>query len=523
MSRKCLYVITCFLTIVTLSGAANAQSQIPFQDGVVTGVGWDSYRGQHTARSCVVFELYKETGIVTDVDYQQVDDTTSLLNTFKMSASAKVGFAMGGGGASASFARSTRITTTGTNIAVHVLTLYGSEYVVPRGTARNLKSSSSSSIRDAPKRPTSEFLRTGSIHLTPQARVWARKDLRRFRQECGDSYISGTSRGSGINGVAVADTRSEEERQSFSAAVQGNYGPVGAKAEVEKAVESMATQNRVHITYVQLGGSGMPTSTDIKSFRALVEKIGSAAAPSDTNAPKTVMEYRPYTELGDYKSAAGASGDAEAIVDQYLRLLTLTRWASVDIITEPNKYDLSQDTKITAVADMATKANSDMVTLRTTLAACNPRGCSFPAGLPRDDYLYRTKLPLTLELARPWAESQSIRAQLADVNASIATTSATVSRWVCDVPPVPLLDNCPANIGHYENDPNPTYQALTASLGSLQKRLNDLGLVLDDAETRFRVYIAEPNRRRCQDLLQQTGCITGAELNGYRAQMVQSN
>jgi hypothetical protein len=361
--------------------------------------------------------------------------------------------------------------------------------------------------------------------LTDRALDWAKHDPWRFRLECGDSFVSAKIDGSGLEGLASGDTHSDSEKTSFSASLKASYGGAGGGVSTDNTTAKMESEDRVRITYRQLGGGGYKTATTIKDFKNLVENIGSAA--TGNNATTFILfEIRPYTELADYTLAVDEQPMA-TMANQFYRLYTI-RDITTDVIVNPDQYITDEGASITSVASIGNAVQSDMLLIAAALKACTaidknkpraPVSCQLPnrtdgTVVPTTDYDFRAGLPLKKSDAAAWASEQADQKTLADAEQALKSIPPTVSHFVCDIPdPLPLT-GCVS--GHYDQISNGRYTALSDKIQGLKSKLSSLPKAYDDDEMRYRVYVALPNQIRCSAHIEDNGCIVGTELLAYR-------
>ena len=508
------------LSVPTL-GLSQTFTDYP-QGGVQPKNGWDSFRNLKTSGNCVEGDTVTDPGSTTDVDFTEIDDASSLMDALKISVHAKAGLIGGASGsADATFSRQVTLTSTGTNIAVHVLTTNGATYLIPTGSALTVQQKLlvAAQVQGLRRLPADTILQSTSIHLTQRAKkLITQGRFKDFRSLCGDSFVSAVSTASGIDGVVVADTKGKDEKTAVTAAVEAGYGAFAGGASTNTTTDVMQSENRIHIKYHQVGGG--PTITvaqSVKDFHQLVANIGSAANP--TFSPKTLLEYTPYTNLLDYYQAS--EGDLGHIANQYFRLFSFTAAAN-EVIGHPEEFILDEGADVNSVAKLATKAQNDMGVLQAALANCGGnKTCVYPAPpFYPTDYDYRAGLPLTKADGEPWASAAGLRQAIANDQQALSNVSPTVSSFECDIPDPPPLTGCIR--GHYTLSPNSTYVKLQAEIASDQQKLSGINAFPDD-EIRFRVYVFDTNTNRCAVLAEQDACITGTTLNDYRAFIVRSD
>jgi hypothetical protein len=484
--------------------------------GVVLGNGWDSVQSRKTSANCIVGDEFQDEGTTTSVKYTEVTDRSSLMDALKVSASAKISAISGASfSTTVDYAKTTKLSSTGTNIAVRVMTLRGANYIVPVGTQGSIRTAlSNRRLGDAMAPPDSQLLQQGSIQLTPRAARLARSNFTQFKRECGDGYVAAVLRGGGMSGIAIAKDTSSEESSSFAAAVKGTYGNVTVAASVAQTAERLASSNRVEINYQLLNGGSKTTAVTLGEFGQLIRSITAADVASNSNS--ILMEVRPYTELSSYVSAVSL-GDMEALASQYYRLETLRETVN-SVIADPEAFVFEGRVTLAATQALGTKIESDLVKIEEALEKCleMPR-CVAPTGLKLDDYDYRSELPLSKVLAQPWLDIQNLKSALPAMRATLSGMNPTYNERYCsDRKSGPGFNIC---VGwSYRTKDNQDYISLNNQINSFDAQIS-ASKATDNVETRYRVYISAPNEQRCSSTTLGRACITGDRLGNYRSTM----
>lgn len=486
------------------------------QGGVLLKNGWNTQENRKTPQLCVEGDVISDAGMTTDVDYKEVIDTSSLMDAFGFSASAKVSALGGAASASVKFSKEVKVETTGTNIAVRVLTLRGAKYVVPIGAGPSIQATLTADKQRTlePKSLDRADLKLDAIHLTARAKKWAISDPWRFHLECGDSYVSAHLVGTGINGLVAADTRSEQEKTALRASFSGSYGPVSGQADVSQDIQTMASSSRLHITYHQIGGANLEVANTLSSFNDIVRTIGPKAY--DANGTPIYLEARPYTELADFTPPPEFTLVTD-MVNEYFRLFTV-RDLTTDVITNPTQYILGGPVDIASVSAVGSKIGLDMDALFRSISECSQtlkRGmmntCILPPNVPLTDYIYRAHLPLRKVDGQPYRDMQSLYNELTAAERNLKSTPIFVKESVCAIGIEPF---CVKYIDL--NKSNPAYTFAQQKVTDLKRQIAAKPEVFDDIEMRYKIYVAYPAQIRCREHVDNNGCVVGNELNSLR-------
>jgi len=146
----------------------------------------------------------------------------------------------------------------------------------------------------------------------------------KFRQSCGDSFVSTVRKGTGIQGVYSIVTHSEQEKQEIAGHLGGSYGPFSGSVSAQQRIERLQSESRTAIHYFQMGAAGSPIAVDDKGFRSLIQTIGVTAGP-DSATPFEIGLVA-YRTLPNYPKAKDARmADLDLMAGQYYRLFSLDR------------------------------------------------------------------------------------------------------------------------------------------------------------------------------------------------------
>jgi hypothetical protein len=502
-------LLHAFVVSLFTFGASAAQAappgllDFPATDPVDLKMGWDTYKARATKNVCVDATTDSAPGDQAFFTYREVNEQASLSSAFNSSVSAKVQMAVGGGGGSVSFSRDYNLSTTGLNIAVQYLVMHGPSFVIPAAAARAQPGRNADASLAAPM--------TGgtSVMLFPKYKRLAKNNPLEFRRQCGDSFVSVITYSSGIEGLLVAATRTETEKTSVSGSFNASYLTASANGSVSSTISKMASENRLSLTYRKLGVPGVPAPTSAQGFRDLIQQVGKEAK-ADTSVP-THMVLTPYDELSNYPRASKPADALNAIADQYLRLLTIYRYVT-DATTNPSKYWYEGNVTPNSVVELEGEMLKDLRLLGAALVDCGtipPKGsrrrpkCEFP-NVPRTDWTYRARMPLSKDAAYAYDHREELRAQ--------------IPSWAAQRGPVQTdRYRCGRSGINFCYKPNPTWAYFQDKIDEANKFIAENGGALNHKDQRYQVFIADPRKLRCDQL--QSDCISQAEADQIKAGM----
>lgn len=495
------------MALLPISGSSAAPSGLldfP-SEGVRLKNGWSTFAAKKTSGVCIEADEDSAPGDHTFFTYREISDQDSLSSSLSSSVSAKVQMAVGSGRGSISFSRDQSLSTTGLNIAVQYLILHGPSFIVPKGSALGQMAPQAAS-------DISSFLRAANteIKLLPNYVRLARDNPLEFRRICGDSFVSGISYSSGIEGVLVASTRTESERASVSGSFNASYFTGSGEGNVTSTTTKLASENRLNLTYHKIGAPGLPGTTSAQEFRELIKAVGNTAT-RESSTPTHIF-LTPYDELSNYPSATESASTLHDIAAQYLRLLTVYRYVS-DATTRPDAYIHEGKVTRDSVVKLEGEVLSDIKSLQAALVECgrNPgRGnqvkpvCVFP-DVAKTDWAYRSRMPLSKDAAYAYDTVQALTAQ--------------IPIWANERGPVQRdRYQCRSFPEKFCYRDNPQWAEAQAKIDAANKFISENPGTVHHEAQRFQVFIANPRQLRC-GRLELDVCISAEEAEQIRAQM----
>ncbi|MBE7635924.1 hypothetical protein GUA87_03650 [Sneathiella sp. P13V-1] len=298
--------------------------------GVELGMGWDSRRGEIIPNHCIDFSPIRSSGQEITMDLKEVSDQSEVMDSLNVSAAVEAKSIVASGSAKASFAKSRQVNSSSTTILLNAQVNNGVLFVGPPalpgrvrnaypgledekagmgfGNAAGLRPHSRKSDYSSPEVSFKPFIR---------AKV---KSPDRFREHCGDYYVSAIYSGAELIATINFSAKSVADAKIISASVKAKYGSVSASAASKQTQKSKSDSTDFNIHFLQIGGAGgeIPTSKD-----DLLEKLKSLPTEASKDPKFHKVELRSYREIPDADSLVFTSNeDAFEIITDYYWMLT---------------------------------------------------------------------------------------------------------------------------------------------------------------------------------------------------------
>ena len=438
--------------------------------GIRLGWGWNSVDHEPVPNICVQFVEGNEPAQTRYMSMSEVSDSYELMDGFGMSAAASVktiGYSVSG---KAKFAKDLNITGFSSNFVMNATVENGVRFAAPVPANAKAGAAEASSVSERGGRQA-------EIRLTPEALKLAGKhDSSEFRHLCGDSFVSAVYSGAKLTGVITIETKSRDERKSFSAELAGAGWGARLSANMDQSKGTKNENRRIDVSIFQTGGRGdeIPvTRADLLEKLKLLSKIA-AEAPKDFHM--AVMPYETLSnwpaasllvEENEYDQLASFWGSYNTIYDEIQHVLdhrenfsAATMTAGCVKIDASRPLSAQQIERLERVQDEVRDA---LLRLQRFAQYCATleSGCEFPEGQFRSPYAYRTQLPLSVE---------SRRAEL-----------------------LRLIE--------------------LERVGQAARTQREWRVVIDELVT---AHISEPAKRRCDLAKDNPGCLSNAEIRGWR-------
>ncbi|MEM8811474.1 MAG: hypothetical protein AAGF59_02570 [Pseudomonadota bacterium] len=403
------------VSVAQLLGGRSQTIQVPEQ-GVELGYGWDSRYGTAISNQCIDFAPVSQTGQTTNVRLTEVSDKSEIMESLGVSASVSVKTMFGnGGGAKASFARRSKVSTSNETLLLNATVLNGSVFTGPPRPVEPARSAypvvDAGSMGHSPVRGDEPDATGSGVLLKPWAARMAAEDHGHFRKTCGDSYLASIDTGASLVATFTITSSNSKQASEAKAAIKANYGPVKASAEASKTNSSAISTAKTEIEVIQIGGSGGTLPTTMESLQLKLEQLASEAA----SAPIfQTMEVRTYDGLANWPAGVTLTtgeDDAETVADYYWFLASFYD-AIEDVLQNPNDYSFQTGLIPEDLAELQDEVVQFRSAIRSTIGSITGLGKTEPeaeTSLTLDlSGATKLELPSTL-FARPTDEEEADR------------------------------------------------------------------------------------------------------------------
>ncbi|MDM8559641.1 hypothetical protein [Candidatus Parabeggiatoa sp. HSG14] len=319
-----------------------------------TGVGFDTLQSK-VRGDCVEISEPKQVVNVSGQEVVfslvQIEDSLSLNQHLQISASASLKASVFGASGKANLSRS---------VKVNDYSIYALASVFVRNNAYRMR----------------------NVKLKPDTYKLYAEDKERFRNRCGDTFVSGYITGGEFHSIIEIKTNNKTEKRSFSSELTGSYGIFSGSATFKQKLERIAKKNRIHVYVMHTGGTG-------EIVNITPEKMVTQA----TKFPKTVESDKARPVLATIQSyetlklPAGITPvDRLTQQEVILELARLSSYAQKQlanieyILFHPKEF---KKPNIQSLNKAANLTRTLLNTVRRTARACyrNVKTCVLPASL----------------------------------------------------------------------------------------------------------------------------------------------
>jgi hypothetical protein len=297
-------------------------------------------------------------GQIVTYNLHRIDSTSQLAEAMQVKASATASFLIASGSGSAEYVNNTETKDTSV-LLLAAVEIRNAGYTV---------------------HPQVELKPSAATLLRPEA--GGSPD--RFRELCGDSFISSYSLGGRFFGLIRVDTNSRAEAEEVSAKMSGSFLTFSAEASFEYKVREIVSSARTYITTFQEGGSG-PSANPVTDVNSMLQRISSFATAVQAAPIKYDFGTRKYTTLP--RPGDGVSPISVQVSMETMRTLQKEFYDATDygrrvreVELNPAQYQLGSF-NIQSAKSAATSATN---AYRNALVRCSTdvMNCALPSGVP---------------------------------------------------------------------------------------------------------------------------------------------
>lgn len=263
-------ILTAAVWLALTVTPATAQEVTWTGDDMTIGKGYDTFRGRARGRCVTPDKIGPQptTGENVRFELRSVENEASLYRKLGVSLSAKYGAVSGSGG----YEKETSVNSYSAFFFISALVDVRSESVTRTGMITpEIIASDLDLLRAAPDQyPTT---------------------LARFKEKCGDTYISSQVLGGQYIALVEIKTKKTSELETIRAAISGSAGVFSASAEAKSRLEQLTSNREVYVNVVRGGGDGASIPTTPAGLVDAVTKYPEAlrSLPSHKLTPSRVI------------------------------------------------------------------------------------------------------------------------------------------------------------------------------------------------------------------------------------------
>lgn len=376
------------------------------ETGVGLGWGWNTFQAEPVPTVCIEFIADESTAQTTTLDFQEVNDTFELMESMNVSAEVSVKTIGYEGSGQADFAKQVNVTGTSSTFLISAAVQNGARFAAPAPLRRG--------------RDDASVAGASGIRLTRAATALARKDPDKFKDVCGNGFVSATMGGARLNTVVSIKTSTRSEKETVRTAVSGQGWGVKVEAAMGTDTESGTSSFSREISFYQAGGREQELPVDSTAILARVQALAKQAADAEklfqiAVTPYAVLENWPRDddltgEEVEFDQLAALWGAYNSLYDELQQALDNPTANVVPVATCTGATcttafsRLSDDTATVAVVeDLQDEVLAALDTLEIAAETCiaNEEGCEFDEATVRPAYAIRANMPVSPCLMLP--------------------------------------------------------------------------------------------------------------------------
>jgi len=339
-------------------GTRSVWRQVP-DDGVELGLGWDSREGRIVPNRCVRMAPIRSTGQTTVMSLDEVSNRTDLMKSLNVSAAGSVQVMFVSVSGSASFAKSSKISSQSTTLLLNATVTNGTLFAGPADPAaptRNAFPAVGESVTTVQHGDN-----IGRLMIEP----WALKLMKRpaeFRAFCGDGFVSAITSGARLIATFTFSSTSVEQRQAAAASLKASYGPANLSTNFSESEKRNDTEVKTNVRYMQVGGTeGAIATTD----KELKDKLKVLAAEAYKSPHFQDMRITPFSQMAEWRGSDAwrdTDDEYDIIAETYWELTTLEE-DIIDIIANYAEYNERTGRTVKELEDF----QDDILSLRQSI------------------------------------------------------------------------------------------------------------------------------------------------------------
>lgn len=381
------------------------------------------------AGDCVTFDGPAvdgdNSGNNTTFSLELIDNSITLFSKLEVSAAADIKFILGAGGDfEAKFANTASMTAT-------------SVYLLAKVTVKQA------------------YKNIWNVRLTSDASTTFSNDPARFREWCGDGYVSSVTYGGRFYAVIAIHTTSFEDKNALTTSIQANgTGTWSMVADFERVLNSNVKNRRVSIHFEQIGG--VPPDTAGCTTVLCITDRATKFTEIVRSAPVLLdYSYMPYTSVflppGPPPIDIANQMEVLAEIVKEKRERSNTRDMLQFALKFPKQHEPFDPTRVQASISML---NKDLGVLRKAASKCfnDYQACSVPEMSTLLISVPSWKGEQIAAASRSWSivvDHSSSSSKCLDLLGSNPNNRAPIAQWDCNNGPNQRFYVIPHREGSY--------------------------------------------------------------------------
>jgi len=289
------------------------------------GKGYDRFRGTARGR-CVIYDKVgpqPTTGEQVRFELRSVENEASLYRKLGVSVSAKYGTVSAKGG----YEKETSINSYSAFFFISAEIDVRGESVTKAGMEKPV--------------------------LEPDDLALLTSNFQRFKEKCGDTFISSQVLGGKYIALVEIKTKSSKDLDSVRAAISGSAGPMNLSVGAQSRLEQLTKDREMHVTVIRGGGDGAVIPTSPKGLAEAVTKYPDSlrGLPRNKLQP-SVVTVEEYTTLAippeirradfDYSEKQEFIEEADAFVSKHRDAIANAKYALANVDEFPNPLNKAE-------------------------------------------------------------------------------------------------------------------------------------------------------------------------------------
>jgi len=255
-------------------------------EGVELGLGWDSTTGTVRPGRCVRFAPVQEGGQSIKLDLSEVSDSSELAEVLDISGVSTLSAFGGTIGIGAQYVHNNHVNTTSSTFALHASVQNGAMFAGPLRPVEERRFAFSEIEHNQVPLWMKDLPDANNENSVVQLDEWALDLLdenngqEKFRQHCGDHFISNITSGAEILATISFYSKTKEIHDELSAIIEAEYSMASLDTEAHLDTDENASSSKMKVSFLQIGGAEgeIPTTQDDlrRKLRVLAKEAAEA-------------------------------------------------------------------------------------------------------------------------------------------------------------------------------------------------------------------------------------------------------